>query len=500
MIDKIIDTDLKDCKEVTFKKFPDGRGYLMPLPKEDFKKLGFKRFAQFTESNSSMGVLRGMHFQEAPYEQAKLVSVVRGRALDVVIDCRVDSPTYGDWTAVELNSKDRNMLFVPRGFAHGFLSLEDDTTFQYFVDNQYQPKAEDGIAYNDPKLDIPWDKIMEQYGITDLQLSDKDKVRHDIDGNRQVQKEKQKKILVTGYSGQVGYDVVRELEERGHNRILALTSKDLDITNRDAVMDVVKWYKPDVIIHCAAWTQVDDAEIAKNAFRVIEVNVDGTRNLVDASIDVDAKIIYVSTDYVFDGTKKEPYTEEDETKPMSMYGETKYEGEEEVKRNPKHFIARTSSVFGLNGNNFVKTMLGQAAKGKEEVMAVEDQVSSPTYSKDLANTLVEMAYCDDPNKFGIYNVTNKGACSKAEFVEHIYKSAGKNVRVKHVTTPEWLKITGRKEAYRPACSILDNSKREEAGFGTKRSWEDALDAYIEELRKSIKLSDQKLGLSKKRGK
>ena len=485
-------TNLIDCVEFKPKKFGDSRGYFKSLTKEQLKELGFNEFNQFSESMSSKGTLRGMHYQVDPYSQAKLVSCVQGRVLDVVIDCRKGSPTYGKYVAVELDPIIGNMLYVPRGFAHGFLSLEDNSKFQYFVDNEYRVDREGGVAWDDPKVDIPWFSYFKKYGIDQPILSVKDTNRNTLEEEPIKFSYKPKKYLVTGYKGQLGYDIVRELQARGEKDILAVDIDDMDITNRDEVMSVIKEYNPDVIFHCAAWTQVDNAEDNEEACR--KVNVEGTKNLTDASIAVGAKMIYVSTDYVFDGTKEGTYSETDKVNPMSVYGKTKYEGEEEVRRNPNHFITRTSWVFGMNGKNFIKTMLNKAAEGKTNLSVVNDQIGSPTYTVDLAKTLVDMSFSD---KYGTYHVNNEGYCSWAEFADYIFKSNNKKVVVTPVSTEEWHKIINRSEAYRPRNSKLSKDKLEANGFKRLPAWQDAVDRYSDELAESTKLADKRLNLTKK---
>lgn len=287
------------------------------------------------------------------------------------------------------------------------------------------------------------------------------------------------KCLITGVSGQLGFDIKRELLSQNINveNILALTHEEMDITNREMVRAVVLNYKPDVIFHCAAYTAVDKAE--ENQELVELVNVVGTKNLVDASIEIGAKIIYVSTDYVFDGKKEDIYRVEDIVNPLNIYGKTKYLGEEEVKRNPKHFITRISWVFGENGNNFVKTMLKLADK-YQELNVVDDQVGSPTYTIDLAKLLVNMA---EKDSYGIYHITNEGFCTWAEFAEYIFKINAKKVKVNKVTTEEYLKITGAKQAVRPRNSKLDKSKLEENGFTRLPEWQDATERFCLSLKK-----------------
>lgn len=306
------------------------------------------------------------------------------------------------------------------------------------------------------------------------------------------------KYFITGYKGQLGYDLVRELAKRNE---LDITVSDLgqleeknqasidlkeatnikyvslDITDKEAVMNVIKEEKPDVIFHCAAWTAVDKAEDMEEVVR--KVNVEGTKNMTDASIEVGAKIIYMSTDYIFDGTKEGYYTEEDTPNPKSVYGLTKYEGEQEVRRNEKHFITRISWVFGINGNNFIKTMLNLSEK-MNELNVVDDQVGSPTYTVDLAKILVDMAHTE---QYGTYHVNNDGYCSWAEFAKYIFESNDKKMTVNPVSTEEYLEITGTKQAYRPRNSKLSKEKLKEAGFEMLPTWQDATDRYCKELKK-----------------
>lgn len=286
------------------------------------------------------------------------------------------------------------------------------------------------------------------------------------------------RFLITGFKGQLGYDIEKELKKRGYKDILAVDRIEMDITDKSKVDEIVKGYNPDVIFHCAAWTAVDKAEDMKEACE--KVNVEGTRNIVDASIETGAKVIYMSTDYVFDGTKDGIYTEEDEVNPMSVYGKTKYDGEEEVRRNPNHFITRISWVFGINGNNFIKTML-KLSDNHDTLNVVDDQVGSPTYTVDLAKLLVDMSLTD---KYGTYNATNEGYVSWADFAEYIFKINNKNVKVNHVSTEEYLELTGSKQAYRPRNSRLSKDKLVVNGFDKLPTWEDATERYSEELVKA----------------
>lgn len=289
------------------------------------------------------------------------------------------------------------------------------------------------------------------------------------------------KVLVTGTSGQLGFDVMEELKRRGYEGVGADRSETdadfphvtLDITDREKVMKVVKEVKPDVIVHCAAWTNVDAAEAPENLEKVRAVNVDGTRNLAEAAKAVDAKMVYISTDYVFDGTGTEPWQPDDKNyAPINVYGQSKLDGELEVAQIlKKYFIVRIAWVFGRNGKNFVRTMI-EVGKNHPVVKVVDDQIGTPTYTVDLAKLLVDMIETD---KYGYYHATNEGGfISWADFTEEIYRQAGMDVKVERVTTEEY----GKSVAARPFNSRLDKSKLVENGFTPLPDWRDALKRFL----------------------
>lgn len=500
---KIIETNLADCYIIEENRFGDDRGYFTSVTEKQLRELDFRNWKQDSESMSAKGTIRGLHFQKDPYCQAKVVSCTKGAVLDVVVDMREDSPTYGKYTAVELTPENGRKLYVPRGYAHGFLALTDNATFNYKVDNEYAPRTEGGVLWNDPEINIPWDEIFEKYGIDKPLLSDKDRDRIPLSEADINFLRRPKRYLVTGFNGQLGYDIVRELNDRGEDDVLAIDKDEMDITDRESVMKIVKAYKPDVIFHCAAWTAVDKAEddtkrIIKEIVddKIVEkelpsnkemcemVNVLGTKNITDASIEVGAKLVYMSTDYVFDGEKPldEKYKEDDTPNPKSVYGDTKYRGEEEVRRNPNHFITRISWVFGINGNNFIKTIL-KAAKKHPQLTVVNDQIGSPTYTVDLAKKLVSMVHTED---YGTYHITNDGYCSWYDLADHVIKYMEIPCKVIPVTTEEYYegKDTS-KVAKRPYNSQLDEEKYKEK-YESMPSWQDATDRYCKELKKSKK--------------
>ncbi len=292
------------------------------------------------------------------------------------------------------------------------------------------------------------------------------------------------KVLVTGTSGQLGFDVMEELARRGYTGIGADRSDSdaefehviLDITDKEKVFQVVKEVNPDVIVHCAAWTNVDAAEDPKNLNVVRAVNVDGTRNLAEVAKEVGAKFVYISTDYVFDGQGERPWQPDDKNyAPLNVYGQSKLDGELAVAETlEKYFIVRIAWVFGRNGKNFIKTMI-EVGKTHPEVRVVDDQIGTPTYTVDLARLLVDMIETD---KFGYYHATNEGGyISWADFTEEIYRQTGMDVKVNRVTTAEY----GESVAKRPFNSRLDKSKLVENGFTPLPDWKDAVKRFLATL-------------------
>ena len=305
------------------------------------------------------------------------------------------------------------------------------------------------------------------------------------------------RVFVTGVNGQLGHDCMNELIKRGHEAIgsdiqgqsiAASTAQDqtsaagqsayiqLDITDRDAVLTAIEEIHPDLIIHCAAWTAVDAAEDEENQPKVHAINADGTRNIAEAARAADAKMIYISTDYVFDGQGERPWQPDDKNyAPLNVYGKTKLEGELAVSGLlEKYFIVRIAWVFGVNGKNFIKTMLN-VGKNHDTVRVVNDQIGTPTYPYDLARPPVDMGETD---RYGYYHATNEGGfISWYDFTCEIYRQAGMTTKVVPVTTKEY----GLSKAARPFNSRLDKSKLAAAGFTPLPDWKDALARYLEVL-------------------
>ena len=310
------------------------------------------------------------------------------------------------------------------------------------------------------------------------------------------------KFFVTGVGGQLGHDVMNELIKRGHegvgsdiqeqysgvedgSEVTKAPYLSLDITDKEAVKRVIESVKPDAVIHCAAWTAVDMAEDDDKVAKVRAINAGGTQNIADVCKKLDCKMTYISTDYVFDGQGTEPWKPDcKDYKPMNVYGQTKLEGELAVSQTlEKYFIVRIAWVFGLNGNNFIKTML-KVGKTHDTLTVVDDQIGTPTYTYDLAKLLVDMIQTD---KYGYYHATNEGGyISWYDFAREIFAQAAAlgheeydaaHLTVKPVTTAEY----GASKAARPFNSRLDKSKLTEQGFTPLPTWQDALTRYLQEV-------------------
>ena len=302
------------------------------------------------------------------------------------------------------------------------------------------------------------------------------------------------KVFVTGVNGQLGHDVMNELNKRGYeglgsdiaekysgvsdgSAVTTMPYVSLDITDEEKVKKVIEEYKPDAVVHCAAWTAVDMAEDDDKVEKVRAINADGTKYIAEACKEIDSKMVYISTDYVFNGQGERPWQPDDKNyEPLNVYGQTKLEGELNVSGIlDKYFIVRIAWVFGLNGKNFIKTMVN-VGKSHDEVRVVNDQIGTPTYTLDLSVLLVDMIETD---KYGYYHATNDDNgeyISWYDFTKEIYRQAGMNTKVIPVSTEEY----GLSKAKRPFNSRLDKSKLIENGFKPLPSWKDALGRYLKD--------------------
>jgi len=459
----IIRTEIEDVLIIEPKVFGDHRGWFTETySKAKFQELGIDD--DFVQDNHSMsaqkGTLRGLHFQTDPKSQTKLVRCTKGKILDVAVDLRKGSSTYKKWIGIELSEENKKQLLIPKGFAHGFLTLTDDVEVQYKVDEYYAPECDRSIRFDDSAIGVDW-------GIEDPMLSEKDlkaPLLKDSDVDFSL------KFMVTGVNGQLGNDVVLKLKEMNID-VVAPGRDEFDLTNREQIHRYIIEEKPDVIIHCAAYTAVDKAEDEKNL--CYSVNVEGTRALAEAAQKINAKVVYLSTDYVFDGSGKEPHSEEKETDPINYYGYTKEQGEKIVRELiDRHFIVRTSWVYGSNGNNFVKTMI-ELAKTRNDINVVSDQIGAPTYTKDLAEFIVSLVLT---NKFGTYHGVNEGYCSWYEFAKVIFEITGSSININPISSDEY-----PTKAKRPLNSRLRKTNSDVANIKRLPHWKDALSRFLSTL-------------------
>ncbi|GAU77775.1 dTDP-4-dehydrorhamnose reductase [Fusibacter sp. 3D3] len=461
---KIIKTEFKGLLIIETDVFGDNRGWFSETyTKSKFADAGID--IDFIQDNQSFSqaanTLRGLHCQTDPKAQTKMIRCTRGRIIDTVVDLRKGSDTYKKWLSIELSEENKRQFLIPKGFAHAFLTLTDNVEVQYKVDEYYSKENDRSIAFNDPEFAIDWE-------YKNPILSDKDRnapfyAESDIQFSI--------KVLVTGASGQLGYDVVRKLNQLGIKNYGAST-KDFNITNILETEQFIQNYNPDVVIHCAAYTAVDLAETEKNCCH--QINVDGTRNIVNLCKKINAKMLYVSSDYVFDGSGDDPHREDEDTKPINYYGYTKEQGEKVVRETlDNYYIVRTSWVYGKNGNNFVKTML-KLSETKKELNVVSDQIGAPTYTKDLAEFICELI---QTKAYGIYHGVNGGYCSWYEFSKSIFKHQKLNIEVNPVLSSEY-----KTTAKRPFNSRLSTHKTDLLNIYNFPNWEDALVRFLNELK------------------
>lgn len=460
---QFIKTKLRGVIIVDPIKHGDNRGYFMEVYNEsEFEKNNlYYKFVQDNQSFSSQkGTLRGLHFQNQPYAQAKLMRCNKGKIIDVAVDIKKGSATYLQTVAVELSEDNKRMLMIPKGYAHGFVTIEDDVEVIYKVDNFYNKDCDRGIRYDDPEINFNW---LEENPI----LSAKDIGSCHIknsDCNFTI------KVLVTGVNGQLGYDVVKRLSELGLEA-KGVDINDFDITDERQVFNYIKNYNPDVVVHCAAYTAVDKAE--NDEEKCFLINKNGTENIAKAVKAIDASMVYISTDYVYGDGGNTPHSVDSKLLPLNVYGKSKLAGERAAAFHvEKLFIVRTSWVFGKNGNNFVKTMLRLSGE-KDNIEVVADQIGSPTYTVDLAKLICEMIQTE---KYGIYHGTNCGYCSWYDFAKKIFDMTGKTTQVTATDSESY-----KTAAKRPQNSRMDNKCLTLAGFEVLPHWESALERYIKEI-------------------
>lgn len=461
---KITKTQFKGLVIIETNVHGDNRGWFTEsYTKSKFIDAGMDvDFVQDNQSYSAeQGTLRGIHFQTNPKAQTKMIRCTKGAIIDTVVDLRKGSDTYKQSFSIELSEENKKQLFIPKGFGHAFVTITSEVEVQYKVDEYYSKEHDRSIKFDDPELGIDW-------GVNSPILSEKDlqaPLLKDSDANFSI------KVLVTGVKGQLGYDVVKRLDALGIENI-GVDINDFDLTSKTQTEDYILSYRPDVVVHCAAYTAVDKAEEDKE--KCYAVNVEGTRHIAEACKQIDAKMVYISTDYVFDGEGCEPQSETKITSPINYYGYSKEQGESAVREIlDQYFIVRTSWVYGKNGHNFVKTML-KLAESKDEISVINDQVGVPTYTPDLAVLICDMI---QTRKYGTYHGVNEGYCSWYDFAVSIFKLSGISIKVNPISTSQYPTV-----AIRPLNSRLSKDNCDENGFERLPKWENALQRYLEELK------------------
>ena len=418
---EIIYTKIPGVLLIKTQKFEDNRGWFMETFNESNQLFDFKDAQDNVSFTKHKGTIRGMHLQIKDASQGKIVTCLKGKLIDVVYDLREESPTYLQKATFELSDENNYLLLIPRGLAHGFQTLSDDVLFMYKCDNVYNKLSERCISYLDKTLNMDWP-------IKDVIISEKDK----LGLTTEEYKNSLHTVLLIGGSGLLGRALKKQLEDLKFN-VLAPTHKELDIT-KDFILDkYFLKYKPDIVINCAAYTNVNNAE--KEARLCIITNVVGTANVTKACELINSKLVYISTEYVFDGTKQSPYIPSDKAHPLNLYGYTKMLGENIVKDYKKHFIIRTSWLYDNYGSGFPQKIINLANNHKE-ITVVDDQVGSPTYVQDLAEGISKIISTDN---YGIYHLTNQGYCSFYELANKVKELNDLDLIIKPISSEEYRK-------------------------------------------------------------
>lgn len=479
---KFIPQEIPDIILIEPNLFGDQRGYFYESYREDLfnKAVGYNvNFVQDNESKSGKGVIRGLHYQVPPFAQSKLVRVIKGLVLDVVVDIRKSSKSFGKSLSFEISSQNKHQLFVPRGFAHGFVVLSESAIFSYKVDNYYSPKHERGIAYDDKDLAIDW-KLSKEL----LKLSDKDK------SNPPLAEIKNlfwltMRILVTGSNGQLGKSIKRIVNEKNYKKrhnfgYVFPTRAELDLFKSDSIKNYFDKNKIDLIINCAAYTMVDQAE--SNEEQADQLNHLAVKEIAQIAKKKDIILIHISTDFVFDGYKHSPYLETDTTSPLNIYGRTKLDGEKAILLEMKFdaIIIRTSWLYSEFGNNFVDTILNIAQK-KSQLNIVNDQIGSPTYASDLAHVILQIV---DSYKFNLkekksqlYHYSNSGECSWYDFAKEIIINFDIDCLINPISSYDY-----PLPAKRPKYSSLDTNKIKQDFDLSISDWRNSLRACLKRIK------------------
>ena len=478
---QITSTAIPEVKEIRPVRHQDPRGFFAEIFREStLREHGID--GAFVQENHSLsverGVVRGLHFQSPPAAQAKLVRVAAGPILDVAVDIRRGSPSYGRHVAVVLSAAEGNQLFVPEGFAHGFCTIEPNTEVVYKVNRYYSREHDLGLAWNDPALEIDWGISADARHI--VRQGPAPAVSRRAAGLFPLRlRAPAMKLLVLGAGGQLGRELCRLKWPSGF-RIAAYDHARLDIAQRDPVFAAVARERPDIVINAAAYTAVDRAESEPDA--AWAGNSGGPANLAAACNEAAIPLIHVSTDYVFDGAKTAPYREDDPVAPLGVYGASKDAGERAVRQAlPQHVIVRTAWLYSAHGSNFVRTML-RLADERPVLRVVADQRGSPTSAAELAAALggIAQQVAAGNTGWGTYHFAGAGSTTWHGFAEAIFELArpwrGPPPKVEAIATADY-----PTPARRPVNSVLDCTRIRDAFGIVPRPWQDLLAEIIREI-------------------
>lgn len=453
---KIKKTYIKDLLILEYEVFKDNRGFFTELYNSNVLKQYFTITNHLQDNlsyNKYKYTLRGMHFQLPPYQQSKIVYCVKGKIKDTVIDLRKGSPTYLKSFSIELSEENKKALIIPSSFAHGFMTLEDESLVMYKVDNIYKSDCSMSINFKDFNLVWPVNQPNA--------ISEKDKFApffSRIDSPFKV------KVAITGANGQLGSNLYTFLKKQGYE-CCKITLDDIKYIEEDCSENKIKLFNPDVIVHCAAVTDVTFAEENKEYAKYINYNL--TKKLVDYCKVNMSKIIFISTDYVFDGESDSPYSPNSTVNPINFYGKTKVFSENYIKKHLENYlILRTSWLSATNHNNFIEKIIEKLEIGSK-FSVVDNEIGSPTFVKDLVEIIEN---CISKNTTGIVHATNSGHCSRYSFAKKIEEFFSDNHK-ESIIVP-----------YKASKNIRPKYSSLKSNF-ILPPWEDSLYAYLKERRK-----------------
>lgn len=283
-------------------------------------------------------------------------------------------------------------------------------------------------------------------------------------------------IIITGGSGQIASEIAAHIKNA-----ISFSKHDLDITNVTQIRHRLIPLLPAIVINCAAYTAVDKAE--QEVDLAYRINRDGAAALSTFCLEHNAMLIHLSTDYVFDGHKLEPYTELDQPNPLSHYGKSKWEGEDSIRRIlPQHLILRVSGVFGFHGNNFVKTML-RLAQEKDALQVVSDQITCPTPAADIAEVIAACvtSILKGQHSWGTYHYCSTPPVSWYDFARSLLEEARRYIPIKTKTIAPILSADWHSPAIRPKNAVLNCDKIRKVFQISQKPWKIQLQTVIKRL-------------------